>query len=57
VHRRDKHWREIPIHQGAVLGHQTNLKESRESKELAELRLQVLEVGKQVMLVNPKRKL
>ncbi len=40
-----------------VLGRQANLKESSESKEIAELRLQVLEVGKQVMLVNPKRKL
>ncbi len=40
-----------------VLGRQANLKETSEGKELAKLRLQVLEVGKQVMLVNPKRKL
>jgi hypothetical protein len=40
-----------------VLGHQANLKETSKGKELAKLRLQVLEVGKQVMLVNPKRKL
>ncbi len=41
----------------AVLGHQANLKETSKGKELAKLRLQVLEVVKQVMLVNPKRKL
>ncbi len=40
-----------------VLGRQANLKETSEGKELAELKLQVLEVGKQVMLVNPKKKL
>jgi hypothetical protein len=40
-----------------VLGHQANLKETSKGKELDKLRLQVLEVGKQVMLVNPKRKL
>jgi hypothetical protein len=40
-----------------VLGRQANLKESSESKELAELRFQALVVVKTSDACNPKRKL